>query len=62
MSTVDRLAWRTSTRSSDGENCVETAAGAATVHVRDTKLGEASPILTLTPIAWAGFTDAVKDR
>lgn len=48
-----------------GENCIEqgsalSAAGEVTeVGVRDTKLGHASPVLTVSPAAWQRFTKSV---
>ncbi|MEU6107416.1 DUF397 domain-containing protein [Streptomyces koyangensis] len=47
--------WRKSTHSgSEGGNCVEVAAHPTTVHVRDSKV-PASPVLDVTPAAWAAF-------
>jgi hypothetical protein len=37
MSTADRLRWRTSRRSGNGENCVQLAVGSGGVLVRDSK-------------------------
>ena len=37
MSTIDHLAWRTSTRSSDGEKCVEVAPTPRGVVIRHSK-------------------------
>ncbi|MFI8191036.1 DUF397 domain-containing protein [Streptomyces sp. NPDC085946] len=39
---------------SEGDSCVEVAAGPATVHVRDSKNAE-GPRLAFTPAAWDGF-------
>lgn len=50
-------AWRTSSRSYGAGECVQVAAG---VLVRDSKLGEASPVLAVPPSAWEAFTAAVK--
>lgn len=50
--------WRKSTRSHANGNCVETGGA---VLVRDSKLGDGSPVLTFTPDAWAEFVFAVKD-
>jgi uncharacterized protein DUF397 len=56
------LTWRKSTRSNNQGACVEvadlTAGGRA---VRDTKLGEASPVLTFTQVEWVAFTAGVRD-
>lgn len=53
-------AWRKSSYSSRANNCVETATHPTAVHVRDSKLGDAGPVLTATPAAWAGFLAALK--
>ena len=37
MATADRPAWRTSTYTSNGADCVDVPPGARTVLVRDTK-------------------------
>jgi hypothetical protein len=37
MTTPDRLRWRTSSRSSNGENCVQLAMSSGGVLVRDSK-------------------------
>ncbi|MFD9335878.1 DUF397 domain-containing protein [Streptomyces sp. NPDC060028] len=52
------LDWRKSTYSDDqGSACVEVAACPHTVHVRDSKLGEASPRFAVAATAWAVFLD-----
>ncbi|MET8677584.1 DUF397 domain-containing protein [Streptomyces sp. NPDC004647] len=51
----DDLAWSKSSYSGDeGGNCIEVAADASAVHVRDSKDPD-GPVLTLTPDAWADF-------
>ncbi|MFI9255956.1 DUF397 domain-containing protein [Streptomyces sp. NPDC053069] len=40
--------------SSNGNDCVEVAPTAATIHIRDSKNTE-GPRLAVTPTAWAGF-------
>ncbi|HXT43083.1 MAG TPA: DUF397 domain-containing protein [Pseudonocardiaceae bacterium] len=52
------MEWHKSSYSSGTGNCVEVAPG---VHVRDSKLGEASPVLTVTGPAWTVFTTAIHD-
>ncbi|MFI2739018.1 DUF397 domain-containing protein [Streptomyces sp. NPDC018711] len=48
--------WRKSSYSSDeGGDCVEVAAHPAAVHVRDSKLGESSPVFSVSPAAWGSF-------
>ncbi|MFF7444196.1 DUF397 domain-containing protein [Streptomyces sp. NPDC008122] len=48
--------WRKSSYSGDeGGNCVQVAAHPAAVHVRDSKLGEAGPVFTVSPAAWDAF-------
>jgi hypothetical protein len=57
------LAWFKSSYSSgsEGDSCVEVAAGPGTVHVRDSKDVD-GPRLAFAPAAWAGFLPyAVED-
>ncbi|AXK33132.1 DUF397 domain-containing protein [Streptomyces armeniacus] len=50
-------AWRKSSYSgSEGGDCVEVAACPEAVHVRDSK-DVTRPGLTVSPAAWAAFTD-----
>ena len=51
--------WRKSSYSGGGNNCVEVAAGAATVAVRDSK-NPAAGQLAFGAAAWTAFTAAVK--
>lgn len=54
---MSELAWRKSSYSdSGGGECVEVAAAAATVHVRDSKRTE-GPVLTVPPAAWDRFLE-----
>lgn len=60
----DRLppaTWRESTYSNNQGACVEIAELPGSHLVRDSKLGDRSPILTVTPEAFAAFVQAVKD-
>lgn len=51
------MSWQKSSYSGgSGGECVEVAACPSAVHVRDSK-DTARPALTLTPAAWAAFTD-----
>ncbi|MEU5657120.1 DUF397 domain-containing protein [Streptomyces sp. NPDC047737] len=59
MPSVPETAWLKSSYSSgEGGECVEFAAGAAHVHVRDSKHAS-GPVLTVGPEAWAGFVGLV---
>ncbi|MCX4819010.1 DUF397 domain-containing protein [Streptomyces sp. NBC_01142] len=50
------LDWRKSTHSdSQGGDCVEVASCPHTVHVRDSKLGEAGPSFDIPAAAWTAF-------
>jgi hypothetical protein len=53
--------WRKSSRSGNNTNqsCVEAGRFATLVQVRDTKLGEDSPIRGASPADWQGFLTAV---
>jgi len=52
--------WRKSSRSGNaGGNCVE-ARRSTSFEVRDSKLGDDSPILTLSPEDFVGFLKAVR--
>lgn len=52
--------WKKSSRSGqEGGACVEVRGHAGVVQVRDTKLGETSPILDASPADWRGFLTAV---
>ena len=53
--------WRKSTRSHGGGGaCVMVAQVPGAAGVRDSKLGEASPVLPFTADAWASFLRDVK--
>jgi hypothetical protein len=52
--------WVKSTRSSGGNGCVEGRLIAAGVAVRDSKLGDASPVLEFSAPAWTALVDEVK--
>lgn len=56
--------WRTSSVC-DGGACVEVAPSvqvrAPSVQVRDSKLGDASPIVRFSPAVWQSFTEGLKN-
>ncbi|NVI87416.1 DUF397 domain-containing protein [Actinomadura sp. BRA 177] len=53
--------WRTSSRSGSGDQCVEVAPLSSELRaVRDSK-DPGGPALVLTPAAWRGLLDAIKD-
>lgn len=60
MTTADRLAWRTSSRSSNGENCVEVAPAVDGVVIRHSKHPAAGTITFPYP-AWAAFVRDASD-
>jgi hypothetical protein len=55
-----RAAWRTSSYSNNGGECVEVATAEVVVAVRDTK-HRAGATLTFGPRAWQRFTARLKD-
>ncbi|MGQ0774692.1 MAG: DUF397 domain-containing protein [Pseudonocardiales bacterium] len=52
--------WFTSSYSSGSAQCVEVAFLPGHHLVRDSKLGEASPVLAVSPTEWSTFTAAAK--
>ncbi|MFC5753639.1 DUF397 domain-containing protein [Actinomadura rugatobispora] len=53
--------WRKSSHSSAAAECVEVARSPqGAIGVRDTKQGDASPILELTPREWASLLHSVR--
>jgi hypothetical protein len=57
---LKRLAWVKSSRSTPN-GCVEVALVDDGIAVRDSKLGDDSPVLRFTPYEWDLFVLAVKD-
>lgn len=54
--------WKKSSRSGSQGNCVELRLSNGAVQVRDSKLGDASPILNLDPSAYATLIADLKLR
>ncbi|MDR7303207.1 DUF397 domain-containing protein [Haloactinomyces albus] len=60
---LHRAVWRKSSRSGgNGGNCVEVAQNLpGSALIRDSKLGETSPVLALPPAQFAAFVGTIKD-
>jgi hypothetical protein len=52
--------WFTSSYSAANVQCVEVAVLPVHRLVRDSKLGDASPVLAVSPTEWSAFTAVVK--
>lgn len=52
---MEHLAWRTSSYTENGDNCVEVAPGEAGVLLRDTKDHGAGPVIAFTAAQWSTF-------
>ena len=62
MDHLDDLTWRTSSYSgSNGGNCIEVAATARAVAVRDSK-NPGGPKLAVTAATWTAFTSQLKSN
>jgi uncharacterized protein DUF397 len=55
------VGWQKSSYSGQAGSCVEVGQVADLVGMRDSKLGDASPVLTVSPSRWADFVAAIKD-
>ena len=54
--------WRKATKSNNNGACAQIRAdGQGGVQVRDSKLGEASPVLSFTAAEWSAFLDGAKN-
>ena len=60
MDTVDRLDWRTSSRTDNGQACIEVAPTRDAVLVRDTKDHGAGPVIEFSHDQWATFVHDVQ--
>jgi hypothetical protein len=55
------ITWRKSSRSGSGSNeCVELALGRDQTSIRDSKLGDASPVLAFHTVEFGTFLAAIK--
>lgn len=55
--------WKRSTRcDNSGPNCVEVKLAADDVQIRDSKLGDASPVLTFSAEEFRGVVQDIKDK
>lgn len=59
--TASRAAWRTSTHSNAGGNCVEVGRARGAVLVRDTKLGGHGQVHRFTAAEWREFIARIKE-
>jgi hypothetical protein len=61
MEAVD-TGWRKSSYSGNGGgSCIETASADSKTLVRDSKLGDRSPVIAFSTDAWRRFTDQIQD-
>ncbi|WP_318279421.1 MULTISPECIES: DUF397 domain-containing protein [Streptomyces] len=58
-SELEGAAWRKSSYSNGGGNCVEVAQASIGVPVRDSKDPE-GPVIVIAPAAWSAFMSSVK--
>jgi hypothetical protein len=57
---VEAGTWRKASYSVHNGGCVGAGTGPGVVGVRDTQLGQDSPVLEVSPAAWARFTGSLK--
>jgi Domain of unknown function (DUF397) len=60
MSNEEASGWRVATYTGGQGNCVEVGALTTMIAVRDTKNGEAGPVLSFGPRAWRVFMERLK--
>lgn len=53
--------WQKSSRSIQNQNCVEVGFAPGRTGIRDTKLGQHSPILDISKEAFAAFLTRIRD-
>lgn len=59
LSCVEAASWRRS-RACDGGACIEAGHGPGVVGIRDSQLGEESPVLEVSPGAWEWFISSFR--
>jgi hypothetical protein len=60
MQDISGAAWRKSSYSGSGNACVEVADLPGGTAVRDSKLGDASPVLSVTAPQWSALIAGVR--
>ncbi|GAB3496432.1 DUF397 domain-containing protein [Amycolatopsis cihanbeyliensis] len=55
------VCWTKSSYSQGNGECIELARATDKIGVRDSKLGDASPVLTFTPVAITALFDALRE-
>jgi hypothetical protein len=56
---VEAGSWRKSSHSNPYQ-CVEAAHGPGVIGIRDSPLGDASPVIEVSPVAWREFISRVR--
>ncbi|MBB5070658.1 DUF397 domain-containing protein [Saccharopolyspora gloriosae] len=52
--------WKKSSRSTQGGQCVQTSGARGAALIRDSKLGDRSPILRVSPAVFGRFVQAIR--
>lgn len=60
MSSSNTPVWRKSSRSGGAQTCVEVATNLPGALIRDSKLGDQSPVLNVRSTSFATFLEAVR--